>query len=148
MLPPILERREIREKGFSETVLKTVVPGRAELLWKECQSKYTFFFLGGKLEVQRKHSERWWTREGIRFQSFNPEHLVSLSSLSGAFLNLPAMPSYSGETLTWRSTAFLCFGAWSFCLSFAMEQSCHFVMLGAVLLWKCRSQNKLPGFGK
>ena len=38
MLLPILERREIRKKGFSETVLKEVVPGRAELMWKV----YTF----------------------------------------------------------------------------------------------------------
>ena len=38
MLLPILGRREIRRKGFSETVLKEVVPGRAELMWKV----YTF----------------------------------------------------------------------------------------------------------
>ena len=38
MLLPILERREIRKKGFSEIVLKEVVPGRAELMWKV----YTF----------------------------------------------------------------------------------------------------------
>lgn len=32
MLLLILERREIRETGFSETVLKAVVPARPELM--------------------------------------------------------------------------------------------------------------------
>lgn len=44
MLLLILERRKIREKGLSETVLK-VVFGRAELIWKELWAQIYFLFL-------------------------------------------------------------------------------------------------------
>lgn len=45
MLLPVVERREIREKRFSETVLKEIVSGRAEQIWKECQPQNTLFSL-------------------------------------------------------------------------------------------------------